>query len=117
MKKFVLALAAVLSTPAFADAPKIWFENPGGVSRDVVTDGKTRIKPGFFGMFDVRDLVKGNPAALEATARQGRFNTYAHLTYWIGVIPAAAFMGWELGSEHDGLALLGAVGVLSMSFL
>lgn len=46
---------------------------------------------GFFGAYELRELVKENPEALALTDKQRQFQGYAELSFWLGVVPSLGF--------------------------
>ena len=106
-----------ISSSSFAEGPKLWIANDGGLSRDYLTNGKQKVKQGFFGSFELRDLVKDNASALALTEKQSQFNTYAHISYWVGVIPSAAVFGYGLGSQNLAMSLISCATLLGTSLL
>jgi hypothetical protein len=116
--KSLLSLILLFTAAAsFADPPKIWIENSGAFTRDVVTDGTTRESEGFFGAFDVRELVKSNPEALQAVDKFDEDNLYAHLSYWLGVIPSCVVLGVGLGRDNSALTWTGFGTILATFFV
>lgn len=101
----------------YADGQKLWFENDGGLSRDHLTNGKIKVTQGFFGNYHVEDLVKDNPTALALTKKQSQFNTYAHLSYWIGVIPSAGLFWYGIGSQNVSITLISVGALLGTALL
>lgn len=114
---FLSSFLFSVSSVTYADGQKIWFENAGGLSRDHATNGKIKIDQGFFGGYDLEEIVKDNPTALELTKKQSQLNTYAHLSYWFGVIPSAGFLGYGIGSNNSTVGIISAVTLLGTGLL
>lgn len=87
-----------------AAAPKLWIEHHAGLfSVDKITNGKTIASAGFFGNFDVRDLVKDSPDALAHANQAKRFHNYALWSYWAGMLPSAVGLVWGAAELNEGL--------------
>lgn len=116
--KFFLSLFLLVSHVSFADQPKLWVEHGKGLfCPDKVTDGKTHVRSGFFGLINLRSLVKDNPTALEMVDKQSHFTTAAHLSYWIGVIPSAIGLGIGVGMRDSITTYVSAGTLIVTSFL
>ncbi len=115
---WLIGLALFSSVPStYAGGPKIWFENEGGLSKDHLTNGRVKVMQGFFGGYDLEKLVRDNPAALALAQKQSQYNTFAHLSYWLGVIPSSGFLGYGLGSGDSTVRLISAVSLLGTALL
>lgn len=75
-------LTALMVTQAQAQAkPLVYLDFDDG--KAFVSDGKTKIEPGFFTGYDLRDMVKENPKALEL-ANDHRYYNKVAVWSWIG---------------------------------
>ena len=119
VKLSVLAifLSLLSVSTSYADGPKIWIENEGGLKRDQLTNGKVKVSQSFFGSYDLSELVKDNSTALLHVERQSQYNTYAHLSYWFGVIPSAGVLGYELGTSNTTATIISVASLLGTAFL
>ena len=113
----LILLSSFSSISCYADGPKIWFENEGGLSRDQLTNGKIKIRHSFFGNYDIKELVKDNPTSLALVEKQSTYNTYAHLSYWLGVIPSSAFLGYGLGDSNAAISVISVVTLIGTGLL
>lgn len=123
MQQFLLAflsgciLFCSFSSASYADGPKVWFEKPVGFSRDHLTDGRINISSGVFGGFDLKDILKDNPAALGLAEKHSKYNTYALFGFWLGLIPAAMVFGFGTQRKNVKIKLIGFGALIGTSAL
>lgn len=114
----ILILLGMVNIPlSYAEGPKLWIENEGGLSMNHITNGKVKVRPGFFGSFYLKDLVKDNPTALALTEKQSQFITYAHLSYWLGAFPSAVLVGVGISSKDDLMTYISLLTLLGTSLV
>jgi len=88
------------SSLTFADSsPKVWISNDGGFKRDYLTDGKVKVPTGFLGLFDLSEILKEDPVAMGLYEKQSQYDSYAKLSYWIGVFPSSVVFIYGVASN------------------
>jgi hypothetical protein len=115
----LVLFAFLIVSPSWvrADPPKLWIEHNGGFGGEFITDGKTKARQSFFGLFHLEDLVKDNPNAKLLAEKQSQAETSAHLAYWIGLVPSTGVLAYGLVSGNTAVSVISGVTFLVSGIL
>jgi hypothetical protein len=113
--RVLLVLSFLVEATARADSPRIWIGNDGGWSRDYVTNGKVKVGRNCYGAYDISDLVKDNPTALDLVHQQNTYFQYATVSFFGGEMPALGGLVYGAYVGNKSVTAIGAAGVFVMA--